>query len=115
MGNDLVEVGKSIFESKTFGQVKRYLKNIREAPTLSLVLRLGKKSSSIETEKCNNFNENFVSVVSKKTMDTPKGTPQQIKLIAIQVTSEAVCKFLDKLEENKAKGHDEIGNFVLRQ
>ena len=78
-------------------------------------MKPGNKESSKGTEKCNLFNNNFVSLFNKEVLDTTAETPEQNRSIQIEATSEAVCKLPDASKENKALVYDEIGNFVSRK
>ena len=115
MENDLIEFEKSVFEDRVFSRLQRYLKSIRKSPEIPPVVKNGSKESVSETEQCNMFNDYFISVFNKQTLEMPSTTPPLNRLNQIRVTPETVSKLLASLKEDKAMGNDKIGNLILKQ
>ena len=60
------------------------------------------------------FKENRVRIFNKKILDIPTGTPQpKTKSNQGQILSS--LQVVSYFKANKAMGHDEIGNLVLRK
>ena len=115
MENDLIEFEKSIFEERLFSRIQKYLKSIRKSPEIPPVVKNGSKEPVSKTEQCNMFNDYFISVFNKQTLEMPSTTPPLNRLNQIRVTPETVAKLLASLKEDKAMGYDKIGNLILKQ
>ena len=115
MENDLIEFEKSIFEERVFSRIQKDLKSIRKSPEITSVVKNGSKESVSKTEQCNIFNDHFISVFNKQTLEMPSTTPPLNRLNQIRVTPETVSKLLASLKEDKAMGYDKIGNLILKQ
>ena len=68
--DDLAEYEKTVLEGKTFSKIQNYLKCIRKTLTIPSTVKDGNTESSNEREKCELFNEYFVSVFGTKEHQT---------------------------------------------
>ena len=108
MENDLIEFEKSIFEDRVFSRKQKNLKSIRKSPEFPPVVKNGSKESVSKSEQCNMFNDYFIRVFNKQTLEMPSTTPPLNRLNQIRVTPETVSKLLASLKEDKAMGYDKL-------
>ena len=76
--DDLVEYEKTVLEGRTFSKIQKYLKCIRKTPTIPLTAKDGNTESSNEREKCELFNDYFVSVFGTKKNIKPVSYLQKV-------------------------------------
>ena len=115
MENDLIEFEKSNFEERVCSWIQKYLNCVRKSPEIPHVVKNGSKESVCKTEQCNMFNDYFISVFNKQTLEMPSTTPPLNKPNQTRVTPETVSKLLASLKEDKAIGYDKTGNLILKQ
>ena len=111
--DDLAEYEKTVLVGRTFSKIQKYLKCIRKTPTIPSTVKDGNTESSNEREKCELFNDYFVSVFGTKEHHTGIVFPKS-ELNRFIVDQSQISEIMSQLNVNKSMGHDNIGNLILK-
>ena len=111
--NDLKIFEAKIFQTRCFSHIQKYLASIGKNPLIPTRVVSGDQSAETDQGRSELYNNYFVSVFNEGHSTTETCFPKS-ELNTLKISKNSNEIVLSSLKENKARGHDAIGNLILK-
>ena len=95
--------------------MQKYFKSNRKTDTIPGEVYLDDQRATSNVDKANLFNKYFQSVFSHSLYVGENNPSHECKIANLHFTTTEIEKTLEKLDINKAKGPDNLGNILLKK
>ena len=120
LDEDRVEYETKLFSGRNTGSIFEYIKSLKKDSQLPSVIRWNEVSADSNLRKANLFNDYFISVFTRNTLDVQLGEsdsqlPDERDASDYQINRDEVYSVLSNLDISRSRGEDQLPPVILRK
>ena len=120
LDEDRVEYETKLFSGRNTGSIFKYMKSLKKDSQLPSVIRWKEVSADNNLRKANLFNDYFISVFTRNTLDVQLGEsdsklPDGRFASDYQINRDVVYNVLSNLDTSRSRGEDQLPPVFLRK
>ena len=120
LDEDIVEYETKLFSGRNTGSIFKYMKSLKKDNQLPSVIRWKEVSADSNLRKANLFNDYFISVFTRNTLDVQLGEsdsklPDGRVASDYQIDRDVVYNVLSNLDISRSRGEDQLPPVFLRK
>ena len=120
LDEDRVEYETKLFSGRNTGSIFKYMKSLEKDSQLPSVIRWNDVSADSNLRKANLFNDDFISVFTRNTLDVQLGEsdsklPDGRVASDYQINRDVVYNVLSNLDISRSSGEDQLPPVFLRK